>query len=306
MPPIQSTTPPGRREPWDIPVVLALLVLHLAALWAPFHFSWFALGLGAVMYWLTYSLGVSLGFHRMLCHRSFKAANWLRVSLVGLGCLALQGRPFYWVGVHRLHHGDPDGPKDPHSPRHGLIWSHAGWMLRQNTGGEHRDRAVKDLMKDPTFVRLNRWAPLLQLASIAAVWGLGVAARAHGIQTSGLSCLLWAVAVRVVVGYHCTWLVNSATHRWGYTNYATRDDARNLWWVALLSFGEGWHNNHHAHPNSVRIGQRWFELDVTWLAVRLLKALGAVRELRLTKHETSGVSAVEGGAVSLQLEDGTF
>jgi fatty-acid desaturase len=268
------------REPIDVPVLLGLVALHLAALGALWCFSWFGLGLAVVTYWMTSSLGVSLGFHRMLTHRAFRPVGWLRVLIVVLGCLALQGRPFYWVGVHRLHHADPDGPKDPHSPRHGFWWAHYGWIIRQNTGGSDRARVVSDLRRDRTMVALNRWCPWIQLASTVVMFGIGELARMLGANTSGLSCLCWAVGMRSVVAYHATWLVNSATHRWGYVNYETRDDARNLWWVALLSFGEGWHNNHHARPHSARVGHRWFELDVTWMAVRVLRAFGLVSHVR--------------------------
>jgi fatty-acid desaturase len=261
-------------------VALGLLGLHLGALAALWHFSWFGLGLAILLYWLTSSLGVSLGLHRMLSHRAFSPVGWLRALLVILGCLALQGRPLYWVGVHRLHHANPDGPRDPHSPRHGFWWAHFGWIVRQNTGGEQRLRVISDLMRDRTLVALDRWCPWIQLSSAVGLYALGELARLGGIATSGWSCLLWAVGMRSVAAYHATWLVNSAAHRWGYVNYPTRDDAKNLWWVALLSFGEGWHNNHHAHPYSARVGHRWFEVDLTWFALRVLQALRLVTQVR--------------------------
>jgi len=270
----------GKAQPFDKPVVAGLVLLHAAAVAALFHFSWFALGLAALLHWLTCSLGVSLAFHRMLSHRSFRPVRWLELTLVSVGCLAMQGRPFYWVGVHRLHHADPDGPADPHTPRHGLGWAHMGWMLHQNTGGSRRGRVIRDLLADPALVWLNRWCPMIQVLSLVGTYGIGEVARSAGFHTSGLSCLLWAVGARVVVAYHATWLVNSASHRWGYQNYETRDDARNLWWVALITYGEGWHNNHHAHANSARIGQRWFEIDLTWLALRFFETLKLVSKVK--------------------------
>jgi fatty-acid desaturase len=277
----------GAQMPIDWPVALGLTALHLGAVAAPFQFSWFAVGLAVVLLWLTSSLGVSLAFHRMLAHGSFKPKRWLKLALVAVGCLALQGRPIYWVGVHRLHHADPDGPMDPHTPQHGLWWSHIGWMARQDTGGVRRERVVSDLKRDRTLVWLNRYAPLLQLLSFVAVFGIGEFAGAMGVATSGLSCLLWAVGARAVVAYHSTWFVNSAAHRWGYVNYPTRDHARNLWWVALVSFGEGWHNNHHAYAYSARIGHRWFEIDVTFMALRVLAALRLVQSVSLPRNPGS-------------------
>jgi sn-1 stearoyl-lipid 9-desaturase len=136
-------------------------------------------------------------------------------------------------------------------------------------------------------VWLDRWAFVLQIGSFAALFGLGEVARSWGVATSGVSCLLWAGALRTVVAYHCTWLVNSAAHRWGYVNYSTHDHAKNLWWVALVSFGEGWHNNHHAHAYSAKIGHRWFELDVTWMLLRVLALLRLVSAIHLPKSAES-------------------
>jgi fatty-acid desaturase len=272
----------GHNQPFDVPVLVGLVVLHVSAFAALFRFSWFALGLAVLLNWLVCSLGISAAFHRMLTHRSFKPVRWLQLTLVLIGCLGFQGRPFYWVGVHRLHHADPDGPLDPHTPRHGLAWSHIAWIVRQNTGGKRRDRVIRDLLADRALSWINRWCPLIQVISVVAVYCIGSAAHRFGVQTGGLSCLLWAVSARVVWAYHATWLVNSAAHRWGYTNFATKDDARNLWWVALITHGEGWHNNHHAHPNSARIGLRWFELDPTWWMVRVFEMTRLVRNVKST------------------------
>ena len=274
----------GAMAPIDWQVALGLFALHLAAAAALLKFSWFAVGLCLALLWLTSSLGISLGFHRMLAHGSFRPRRWLKLALVTIGCLALQGRPFYWVGVHRLHHADPDGQLDPHTPQHGLWWSHAGWMVRRDTGGERRERVIFDLRRDRSLGWLNLYVPLLQLLSFAAVWAIGEVARATGAATSGLSCLLWGVGVRTVIAYHSTWLVNSAAHRWGYVNYQTRDDARNLWWVAVVSYGEGWHNNHHAHAYSARIGHRWFEIDVSWLALRVFAAFRLVQSINVPRR----------------------
>lgn len=287
----------GRKEPLDWPVLGGLLVLHVGAVAALFQFSWFALTVATFLYWLSCSVGISLGFHRLLSHRSFVVAPWLRTMILAAGCLALQGRPFYWAAVHRLHHRDPDGPNDPHSPRHGLWWAHAAWVVRQNTGGTRRDHVIGDLKRDASLVRLDRYCPWLQLASVIGVWGLGEVGRAAGLETSGVSCVLWGIGMRTVFAYHATWLVNSATHRWGYATYRTQDDARNLWWVALLTFGEGWHNNHHAFPYSARIGHRWFELDPTWILLRLLAALGLVSHVRSPKiRETVSPGPAEASA----------
>jgi len=288
----------GLSQDFDVPVVVGIALLHLGAIAALFQFSWFALGVFVLLHWLTSSIGVSLALHRMLSHRSFRPVRWLKLVLVGVSCLALQGRPLYWVSVHRLHHADPDGPNDPHTPRHGFGWAHYGWMLRKNTGGERREKVIRDLLADPALVWLNRYCPIIQLMSLVAVFALGAFAARMGVNTSGLSCLLWGVGMRTVVAYHSTWLVNSASHRWGYSNFPTRDDARNLWWVGLITYGEGWHNNHHAHPGSARIGQRWFELDLTWLVLRVLRGVRLVSDVKATvmnrPRELEGASVIQG------------
>ncbi len=202
--------------------------------------------------------------------------------------LALEGGPLFWVAVHRIHHQCSDRPGDPHSPRDGAWWAHMGWMLR---GPLHNHdpllaRYVPDLARDPFYRRLSRfhYIPTLVLGSTLLIIGT----QLGGVRL-GISWVLWAIFLRVVLGLHVTWLVNSATHLWGRRRFRTRDDSRNNWWVALLSGGEGWHNNHHAHPVSARHGMAWYELDVNYLLIRLLGALRLAKRIRVQTVDSSTV-----------------
>lgn len=268
-----------RRLNWR--VVAALAGVHLVALLAfvPALFSWSGLAMFALFAWVSGGLGVTLCYHRLLTHRSFKTPKWLEYFLTGCAALAWQGGPIEWVGMHRLHHKHSDEPADPHSPRHGFTWSHILWMLHGELDGLSARDAAKDLQRDRVTRWIDRffWVPQLVLA--AALMGGGWLLAGPML---GLSWVVWGVAVRTVVVFHSTWFVNSATHTWGYQNYKdTGDDSTNLWWVALLSMGEGWHNNHHRHPRSAAHGLRWFELDPTFWTIRALSWVGLARDIKL-------------------------
>ncbi len=261
-------TPSGR---WNLIFALWMGVFHALAIASLFYFRWSSLIVFAVMWVLAQNVGIGISYHRQLTHRGFDTPKWLEYAMAICATLALEGGPLFWVAVHRLHHKITDRPGDPHSPRDGAWWSHMGWMLH---GSLHNHdpllaRYVPDLARDSFYKWLSRlhWIPLT-LAGI----GLG--------YFGGVSWVLWGVFLRVTLGWHTTWLVNSATHMWGTRRFATSDDSRNNWWVALLSGGEGWHNNHHANPVSARHGLAWYELDVNYFGIRLLGWLGLARKIR--------------------------
>ena len=195
----------------------------------------------------------------------------MRYPLVVFGALAGQGGPISWVANHRKHHQFADKEGDPHSPRDGFFWSHMGWLFHSSEMDDLSvcQRYVPDLAQDPFFRFVNKthWLFVVLLAVALYRWG-------------GLPFLVWGVFVRMVFLYHNTWFVNSATHRWGYQSFKVNDDSRNLWWVSLLSFGEGWHNNHHAFQSSARHGLRWWEFDPTYLTIRTLALLGFATQVR--------------------------
>ncbi len=249
------------------PHVLGWSVIQAGVVLAPFTFTWSGLAVAAALY-VAAGLGVTMGYHRLLTHRSFQTPRWVEYLLAVLGSLANQGGPVQWVAVHRIHHRHSDSDGDPHTPRHGLWWAHLLWWMPYRSAVDdpaRYERYVPDLARDPFHRALQRYhvlAPVLLAGALFAVGQL-----CGGV---GLSWVVWGLFVRTTVLYHATWLVNSATHCWGYRTYKTPDDSTNLWWVALLALGEGWHNNHHAFPRSARHGLRWWEVDVTYWAIRLL------------------------------------
>ncbi len=254
---------------------IGLLVLHLGALavFIPGTFTWPAVGVAVALYYITGALGVSLGFHRLLTHRSLECPRWLEYVLTTCGTLALQGGPMTWVATHRVHHANADREGDPHSVGRGLGWAHVEWLYRNNearpTEAEQR-RLAPDLYKVPFYCFLERTYLLWQVALGVLLFALG-----------GWPFVVWGIFVRTVVTYHVTWLVNSAAHHSGYRTFRTSDQSTNNWWVALLAWGEGWHNNHHAFPFSARHGLRRLEIDVTWYAIRVLSLMRLVRNVKL-------------------------
>ncbi|VEP14445.1 Acyl-lipid desaturase delta 9 [Hyella patelloides LEGE 07179] len=256
----------------NFPIIVSLTITHLGVLFAPFTFSWSLLALTIFLHWLTCGLGITLGYHRLLSHRSFKTPKWVEYILTTLGTLTIQGSPIDWVGFHRLHHKYSDTAQDPHNNEKGFWWSHISWILHQSPSEEKIRKLTGDLNGDPYYEFLHRFFPLFQLASIVFFY-----------LVAGWGGVVWGVFVRLVLTYHSTWLVNSATHKFGYRNFDCQDSSVNCWWVAVLTYGEGWHNNHHAHPHSARHGLKWWELDLTWTAVRVLELLGLASNIRTYK-----------------------
>jgi stearoyl-CoA desaturase (delta-9 desaturase) len=268
--------------------IVPIVIFHIFAVWALFTFSWTNLAVGLVCWWLAGSLGIGVGFHRQLTHRGFESPNWVKRVLAVFGSMSLQGSPNDWVTTHRIHHAFCETDKDPHSPRHGTYWSHIGWVTVGTSQGnpvEVEKRFIPDLLKDKFLVALsNYWyVPTITLGVILGFVG-------------GWSMVLWGVFLPVTLGWHFTWFVNSVTHVWGSRRFETRDDSTNNAWVAAVSFGEGWHNNHHAHPTSVRHGLTWYEFDVNWLQIKALEKLGLawnLKEFSLKEYEAKKTSKIE-------------
>jgi stearoyl-CoA desaturase (delta-9 desaturase) len=254
-------------------------LIHLVALAAPFTFTWQGLVVAAALGWLTGGIGICVGFHRLLTHGSFKTPRPVRWLVSWLGGLAGEGSAIHWVANHRRHHAYSDREGDPHTPLDGAWWAHMLWFLPRQSRLEYERynrRWAADLVRDPVLVFLDRTFVLWHLALGTGLW---LGGYALGGAPMAWSLLVWGMFLRLLVVLHTTWLINSATHMWGYRNYATDDQSRNLWWVALLSHGEGWHNNHHAYPRMARHGHRWWELDTTYLVIRAMRALGLAREV---------------------------
>ncbi len=265
--------------------------IHVGAVFAPFAFSWSALVVALVVYLLA-GLGVTMGYHRLLTHRSFQTPKLVEYILTALGSLANQGGPLQWVAVHRVHHRHSDEEGDPHSPRDGVWWAHMLWWMPYVPALDDAVRYQKyvlDLSKDRMHRLFDRYYILLTLLLAGLLYGLGEAWG--GV---GLSWLVWGIFVRTTLQYHATYLVNSATHMWGYQSHKTKDRSTNLWWVALLTLGEGWHNNHHAFPRSARHGLRWWEIDVTYLLIRLMSFVALAREIHVPGKVLRKIASARG------------
>jgi len=262
-----------KRINWHTATFMAMF--HIGAVAALFMFSWQALVAAVVLWWISASLGVGMGFHRLLTHRGYKTPKLVEYFITICGLLALEGGAINWVVTHRIHHAHTDAPGDPHTPREGGWWAHIGWMLRGTAQSHDKTtmaRYAPDMVKDRFHVLANNfyWVPIIFLAIGLLVLG-------------GWSFVLWAVFFRVTFNFHATWLVNSATHMWGRRRFATRDDSTNNWWVALLTFGEGWHNNHHAYPTAARHGLAWYEIDLNWWGIRTLQFLRLAKSVKLVR-----------------------
>jgi stearoyl-CoA desaturase (delta-9 desaturase) len=258
---------------------LVMAAFHIGALVALFFFSWNAFLVAMVFWWLAGGLGIGVGYHRLLTHRGYKTYKWVEYFLTVCGTLTLEGGPIFWVAVHRQHHQNTDKEGDPHSPRDGGFWAHVGWLLTGQT--MHNDSAsllpyVPDLRKDKFHIWISRWhwVPITVLGLVLLVVG-------------GWKFLLWGIFFRTVLGLHSTWLVNSATHMWGSRRFSTGDTSKNSFWVALLTFGEGWHNNHHAYPQSSRHGLAWYEVDINWYAIAVMRKLGLAWDVKARNLHTS-------------------
>ncbi|HUJ96371.1 MAG TPA: fatty acid desaturase [Terriglobales bacterium] len=272
-----------------------MAAFHIGAIAAIFFFTWKAFFLAAFLWWVSGSLGIGMCYHRLLTHRGYKTPKWLEYFMTVCATLALEGGPIFWVATHRIHHQFSDVEGDPHSPIDGKWWSHMGWIL---TGKSmHHDtttlaRYVPDLAKDKFHVWITKYhyVPMI---------GLGVILLALG----GLPFLMWGIFVRTVLGLHFTWMVNSVTHTWGSRRFATRDLSTNNWFVGtFLTFGEGFHNNHHAHPVSARHGIAWYEIDLNWYGIWALKKLGLARHIyRIKLSQLPAVPPLVGEASSLDL-----
>ena len=247
-----------------------LVISHVAAIAALFFWSWPAIIVAVVLYWITCSLGIGMGLHRLLTHRGYRVPKVVEYFLVMCGTLALEGGPIQWVTTHRIHHAHTDKNGDPHTPRDGGWWAHIGWILRGiNHDQATVERYAPDLIKNPYYVWLDKFYYVPSIVLLVALLAFG-----------GWGVMLWGLFLRVTIGLHATWLVNSATHLWGRRRFRTTEDSRNSWWVALLTFGEGWHNNHHAFPTSARHGLKWYEIDLNWWGIRTLQLLGVARAIK--------------------------
>jgi fatty-acid desaturase len=265
---------------------------HLIALLAlsPWLFSWTGVVLAVIGLHVFGVIGINIGYHRLLTHRAFVCPISVEHSLAVLGLLSMQDAPARWVAVHRRHHQHADEKLDPHTPLANFFWGHIGWLLVEHpdlTRYGIYERYARDILRDRFYVQLERnvaWILLLSWA-VFFLGGLIVELLIGGsffeAVQFGSSLFLWGVVVRTVLSWHVAWSVNSVTHLWGYRNYETNEESRNNVFIAMISAGEGWHNNHHAEPRSAKHGHLWWEVDVSYMIIRLLGTLGLASKIVL-------------------------
>jgi fatty-acid desaturase len=272
---------------WITAIVMGLF--HVGAVAALFCFSWTHLAVACVTYFFAINVGIGMAYHRLLTHRGYRTPKWLEYFVTACGTMALEGGPIFWVATHRVHHQNSDHDGDPHTPHDGAWWAHAGWIISGRA--LHSETALlgryaPDLTRDRGHVWLSKfhWVPLTVVGLLQLALGAALA-PAGSRMLGAVTMVLWGTFLRVVVGLHATWLVNSATHMFGSRRFETKDDSRNSWWVALLTGGEGWHNNHHAHPVSARHGLTWYEFDINYYGIWVLSKLGLARKVQVAKFD---------------------
>ncbi len=276
---------------------MPIAAIHLLGLLClvPALFSWTGLVVCLVGVHL-FGQAITMGYHRLLTHRSFECSKWFEHLLVVLAMCSFEDTPARWVATHRIHHAHSDEEDDPHSPLVDAFWGHIGWLFVRNrtlhTTSSY-EKYARDILRDPFYFWLERrwWRTASIWAGHAAIYfvaGLAIGWPLWGLSEGlwfGGSLVVWGVFVRTLLVWHITWSVNSLTHLFGYRNHETDENSRNNWLVAIVAAGEGWHNNHHHDPACCSVSHRWWELDVTHLEVRLLKRLGVVTSI-VPRRET--------------------
>jgi len=276
-----------------------ILTLHVVALLAfvPWLFSWTGLIVMIVGVHLYGCIGINLCYHRLLAHRSLRVPKWFEHALVVFAQCSMQDTPVKWVCNHRMHHLHSDEQPDPHSPMVSFIWSHFDWLLKYNSATRNignYQKYARDLLEDPFYMYLekNYVAPLIYAAHALAYYVVGIlggfwysGGNWLAALQFGLSLLLWGAIVRTVVVWHITWSVNSLTHLFGYQSYKTSDNSRNNWFVAIVATGEGWHNNHHHDQAAATVQHRWWEIDICYWHILVLKWLGLATHIVPPAHK---------------------
>lgn len=262
--------------------VIPFVILHLACfavIWV--GWSFFAVIFAVALYGLR-MFAITGFYHRYFSHKAFRTSRLLQFFFALLGSTAVQRGPLWWASQHRHHHANSDQLEDSHSPvQHGFLWSHLGWFLSDAHFATRTER-VKELARYPELRFLDRFDVVVPVFFAMSIYAFGewLATVAPGLATNGWQLLVWGFVISTVALYHATFSVNSLAHAWGSRRYETRDHSRNNLFIALLTMGEGWHNNHHHYPGSVRQGFYWWEIDVTYYGLRMLAACGLIWDLK--------------------------
>ena len=277
-----NTTQTQQKNHIDWPRVIPFVLLHLACFGIIFvGFSWFACLFAFALY-VARMFAITAFYHRYFAHKTFKTSRIGQFIFATMGATAVQRGPLWWAAHHRNHHAHSDEQNDAHSPhQHGFWWSHFGWFLSRANFATQMDR-VKELAKFRELRFLDRFDVVIPILLGASIYGFGelLADIAPKLQTNGLQLFVWGFVLSTVLLYHGTFTVNSLAHVWGKRRYATRDHSRNNWLIAVITLGEGWHNNHHHYPGAAAQGFYWWEIDITYYGLRFLAWLGIIWDLK--------------------------
>jgi fatty-acid desaturase len=265
---------------WNLSNLFWISLIHALAIAAFPLFTWSAFRVMLVGVFVMAPLGINIGYHRLLTHKAFQCPQWFRYALVTIGTLIGAGPPIHWAAMHRVHHRYSDTNLDPHDSTRGFWYSHILHLFLTDPREEdldHLNAYAPDLMKEPYLRFLNQYGIWMAVAVLALLYWAG-----------GLPWLFWGGFLRTAITWNIMWLVNSASHLWGYRNYETKDHTVNCWWVGLLAAGEGWHNNHHAYPSCAAHGHRWWEFDLSYFFLRIFRALGLAHHFKTVPAKMLG------------------
>jgi fatty-acid desaturase len=279
--------------------VVSFIVMHTLALlvFVPWFFSWTGVASFVFGTWIFGAIGIPICYHRLLTHRSFRTPKWFERVLVLIAVSCGQETPARWVAWHRLHHQESDHQEDPHSPLVSFFWSHFQWLIYENRNTSKfgiYQKYARDILDDPFYMWLEK-NPMMALGIFVA-HGLLVYVAAFLIASMFMgdgmaafqlasSVFVWGVVARVVCVWHNTWSVNSLSHMFGYRNYDTDDHSRNNWFVALISMGEGWHNNHHADQSAATVQHKWWEIDMNYYIIKSWELVGLASHIVPPVHK---------------------
>lgn len=286
----------GRRINWRYAIAVGSYHLLALLVFEPWFFSWTGVVFAIVGVYFFGALGINLCYHRLLSHRSFSCPLWLEHTFAIIAVCCVEDTPARWVATHRQHHHRADDQADPHSPLVSLFWSYMGWLFIENTDLSREvayERYARDIVRDRFYRWIERafvWITLSQslvFFTIGFFTGLFFGDTMNEAFQTGASVWLWGVVLRTIFVWHITWCGNSFPHLFGYRNYETNDNSRNNILVAIITSGEGWHNNHHAEPSSASNQRQWWEIDLTYLLLLVFVLLGLAWDVQLSKRSVS-------------------
>ena len=268
----------------------ALHLMCFGVIWV--GWSLVAVGVAAGLY-IVHMFAITAFYHRYFSHRTYKTSRFMQCVFAMVGASCVQRGPIWWAARHRHHHRHSDEEVDIHSPvRHGLYWSHFGWITSKRAY-TYDAKAVPDLIKFPELRLIDRFDNLIPVLEAVALYFLGVFLASRGWNTSGGQMLIWGFFISTIVCAHCTFTINSLTHLWGTKRYKSTDESRNNLWLALLTFGEGWHNNHHYYPGATRQGFYWYEIDMTFYGLWIMSKLGLIWDLNAVPEKVRAAHHLE-------------